>query len=106
MYCPKCGDRMETHGDKLKCTQGEMELTLDMATGLRESFGETGTSVASKTPRPPSRRSGWFCPGCGVPMKETSEPRGVKCPRCGRTLGKFVWALIVHHPHKFGDEWG
>jgi rubrerythrin len=98
---------MAAHGDTLKCIQGEMELTLDMATGLRQSFEDNPTSREDATPKKPiSGWSGWFCPGCGVPMEETSEPRNVKCPKCGRCLGKFVWALIEHHPHKFGDEWG
>ena len=107
MFCPKCGDRMEKHGDTLKCVQGEMELALHMAAGLSESFGESHAPLGDTTPRKPaSHWSGWFCPGCGVSMKETPEPRGVKCPKCGRSLGKFVWGLIEHHPHRFGDEWG
>jgi rubrerythrin len=98
---------MEKHGDTLKCIQGEMELTVDTATGLRESFEDNTTSLGDATPRKPvSVWSGWFCPGCGVPMEETSKPRSVKCPKCGRTLGKFVWGLVEHHPHRFGDKWG
>jgi hypothetical protein len=38
MYCPICGDRMDTEGETLKCVRGEMVLSMDMAKGLHESF--------------------------------------------------------------------
>src|SRR5579862_7301628 len=57
MFCPKCGARMEKHGDTLKCVQGEMELTLHMAAGLREAFGESHAPLGVVSPR-----GGWLSP--------------------------------------------
>ena len=40
----------------------------------------------------------WFCPGCGISMKE-DEPGAVRCPQCGRNIGKYLRQLIELHPH-------
>ena len=40
----------------------------------------------------------WFCPGCGVSMKE-EEPGAVRCPQCGRNIGGYVHELIELNPH-------
>jgi hypothetical protein len=107
MHCPKCGDAMDEDDATAKCVRGEMELSQFLAKGLHDSF--VARSVAPKQPVPSKafRWGGsWFCPGCGVLMSEVPDTNGVICPDCGGNLGPFIYQLIEHHPHRFGDHWG
>ena len=79
------------------CVRGGMELSRDMAERLNACF-------VAKSEDPEDLRLSvtvggrWYCPGCGVPMKE--EVSGVvRCPQCGRNLGKFLFHLVELHPH-------
>jgi hypothetical protein len=77
-----------------------MELSQFMAGCLYSEF-------VSKTEQPEDFRfttegyrfgGQWFCPGGGVPMNE-EIPGAVKCPDCGRNIGKYLHQLIELHPH-------
>src|SRR5215469_15269455 len=100
MYCPKCGDSLRVQGGVFHGERGRMELSQSMAERLYSGF-------VSKTELPEDFRftnvgyrfgSQWFCPGCGVLMNEET-PGAVKCPQCGRNLGKYLHQLIELHPH-------
>ena len=82
------------------CERGQMKLSQFMAERLHSGF-------VSKTEEPEDfriRRAGyrfggqWFCPGCGVLMNEET-PGAVKCPECGRNIGKHLHQLVELHPH-------
>lgn len=84
-----------------------MLLTQHMAKCLHESF--IARSVPPKEPIPTdSFRWGgtWYCPGCGVQMQEIPATNGVVCPKCGGTLGPFLYRLVERHPHRFGAKIG
>jgi rubrerythrin len=77
-----------------------MELSQHMAERLHSCF-------VSKTEQPEEFRftSGgyrfggrWFCPGCGVLMYE-EPPGAVRCPKCGRNIGRYLHELVELHPH-------
>jgi hypothetical protein len=100
MYCPKCGDSLKEQGGVLLCERGQMELSKNMAEQLYSCF-------VSKAKEPEEFRftvagyrfgGQWFCPGCGVLMIE-EEPGLVRCPQCGRNVGKYLPQLIELHPH-------
>jgi hypothetical protein len=99
MYCPRCGDSLEDTDGTLACVRGEMPLSKDLGRRLRECFEE-------KSREPIDERvlvgGQWFCPGCGVATKE-EVPGAVRCVRCGRSLGEFMFALVELHPHKRVD---
>jgi uncharacterized Zn finger protein (UPF0148 family) len=98
MYCPKCGDLLSEDQGILTCQKGQMELSRAMADGLRQAFmAEDGVAPSSALR---SRIGGnWFCPRCSIPMKE-DHPGQVRCPKCGRDLGKFIFQLVELYPHK------
>jgi hypothetical protein len=100
MYCPKCGNPLKENSGVFLCERGQMELSRLMAGSLYSGF-------VSKTEQPEDFGFGneayrfggkWFCPGCGVLMKE-EMPGAVKCPQCGRNIGKYLHQLIELHPH-------
>jgi rubrerythrin len=100
MYCLKCGDSPKEQQNVFLCERGEMELSKYMAERLYSCF-------VSKTEEPEAFRfteagyrfgGRWFCPGCGVLMNE-KEPGAVRCPQCGRNIGKYLHQLIELHPH-------
>lgn len=106
MYCPKCGDVLVEEGATYSCRRGEMQMSQHMANCLRDSF--VLRCVPPEQAVATSFRWGgqWYCPGCGVLMSEITGTNGVECPRCRGNLGPFIYGLIEHNPHKFGDEWG
>jgi hypothetical protein len=119
MYCPKCGELMEEiewYGSTelrkevtYKCPRGYMELSLDLAKRLHEAF--IARSVPPKEPVATGRSSffwggNWFCPACGVSMKEIQGTTAVVCPNCRGNLGPFIYHLIELHPHSPRDRWG
>jgi rubrerythrin len=100
MYCPKCGDSLKENIGMFFWERGQMELSRGIAESLYSGF-------VSKTERPEDFRFGndvyrfggeWFCPGCGLLMNEET-PGAVKCPQCGRNIGKYLHQLIKLHPH-------
>jgi rubrerythrin len=100
MFCPKCGDLLKEQRGLFLCERGQMELSQHIAERLYSGF-------VSKTENPDEFQftkagyrfgSQWFCPGCGVLMRE-KVPGAVRCPQCGRNIGKYLYQLIELHPH-------
>jgi rubrerythrin len=100
MYCPKCGDTLKEQCGVFLCERGRMELSPFMAERLYSGF-------VSRTEQPEDRQyiaagcrfgGQWFCPGCGVLMNQ-EEPGAIRCPQCGRNIGKYVAQLVELHPH-------
>jgi tRNA(Ile2) C34 agmatinyltransferase TiaS len=109
VYCPICGDHMDTEGATFECVRGEMVLSMDMAKGLHESFVARSVPPIEPTrvPSPSFRWGGiWFCPGCGIQMEDVAGTNGVKCSQCGGNLGPFIYMLIERHFHRSGDGSG
>lgn len=46
----------------------------------------------------------WFCPGWGVAA--TTDPKHVRCGKCGQYLDEFLHALVELHPHRAQDGTG
>ena len=100
MYCPKCGDVLKEQRGVFVCERGQMELSQHIAERLYSCF-------VTKVEQPEEFRftdgryhfgGRWFCPGCGVLMDE-EQPGAVRCPKCGRNIGKYVHQLAELHPH-------
>ena len=106
MYCPKCGDELDESGTEIQCVRGQMGLSQHLARGLYASF--VARTVPPRELGPASFRWGgvWFCPGCGIEMKEVVGTNGVLCPACKGNLGPFIYEIVEFHPHRFGDKWG
>jgi Zn finger protein HypA/HybF involved in hydrogenase expression len=101
MYCPKCGDVLKEEEGTFTCLRGDMPLSQYMAVHLYSCF-------VSRTEEPKefqfttggySVGGLWFCPGCGVVMREET-PGAVRCPECRRNIGSFLHGLIELHPHR------
>jgi hypothetical protein len=95
MYCPKCNARLEEDPRGwLRCSSGELELSIDLSRRLRETYARLsrdGATVPNFTARD------FFCPGCGVAIpKDASD---YPCSSCGVSLRPLVHALIELHPH-------
>jgi predicted RNA-binding Zn-ribbon protein involved in translation (DUF1610 family) len=106
LFCPKCGDLMAPSGETMKCVKGEMELSLRLFESLKECYLENIRSPMEITftynGKPHGVGGRWFCPACGVEIKE--ERTGVlKCPKCSKSLVGFVYDLIERHPHRNAD---
>lgn len=97
MYGPKCGEVLKEQQGVFVCERGQMELSRHMAERLHSCF-------VAKTEEPEeSRFTGhfggrWFCPGCGVLMRE-DQPGAVECPKCGRNIARYLGQLVELHPH-------
>ena len=99
MYCPKCGEVMQEKGGTFECVLGDMQLSAEMARHLYASFVSRTEEPEDFTFKDGSRwGEGWFCPGCGVAMRE-EVPGAVRCPQCRRNLGKYIYRLVELHPH-------
>lgn len=97
MFCPKCGDRLERIGHELTCRRGDMGLSQDLEKRLAAAFAGDVTEP-QPTPFPFEVGGTWFCPADAMHMDE--KVRGlVACPTCGRSLNRFLRALIELHPH-------
>lgn len=101
MYCPKCGDILEDIEGTLTCVRGDMPLAQNLQARLRACFEEN-----SEEPKDARVLVGgrWFCPACGIATKEESAG-AVRCTKCGRSIGEFMFALVELHPHKRVDEY-
>ena len=98
MFCPKCGAKFkDTLGRPLECERGGMPLSADLERRLRECYVQ---GVRMPRPEPLRYRVGdrWFCPGCGVRVTQ-ANPGDIRCPKCERSLGEFIYALVELHPH-------
>ncbi|MGO9439949.1 MAG: hypothetical protein ACLPXM_05335 [Terriglobales bacterium] len=90
---------MQEKDNVFTCVRGGMELSPDMARRLYSCF-------VTRSEQPEefefTKESGykcggrWFCPGCGVVMRE-EVPGAVRCPECGRNIGKFLHPLVELH---------
>ena len=100
MYCPKCGDSLREERGLFLCERGQMELSQFIAERLFSCFiTKTEDAEEFHFTKKGYRIGGqWFCPGCGVLMKE-EEPGAVRCPDCRRNIGKYLQQLIELHPH-------
>jgi uncharacterized Zn finger protein (UPF0148 family) len=101
LYCPMCGETLQDSDGHLTCVSGGMVLTEHMETLLGEAFGSPSGRTDST---PLNYRVGgtWFCPACGVSLAENDGILG--CPRCGRSLNRFIYHLVERHPHKPGSR--
>jgi hypothetical protein len=100
-FCPRCGDVTRLRDNAWHCDSGQMELSKQMATDLRECFVErTRDPIGTKF----TFRVGgeWFCPGCGAPAIEADG--WVECSTCHRRLNEFVHRLVELHPHQVVDR--
>ena len=97
MFCPKCGKPLRDDGDNYFCSEGDMQLSIDMTKRLRECF-----QLKQRKPQLRPLRNGWgkgwYCPGCGVQAQQQNG--SVICPRCQLPLDEFLNHLIELHPHK------
>jgi hypothetical protein len=97
---------MTTAGETLQCANGEMQLSQRLFRGLMECYVENTRCPKDLTfiynGKPQAIGGKWFCPACGVEIKE--EKAGVlKCPKCSKSLVGFIYDLIERHPHKDAD---
>jgi len=100
MYCPKCGDPLTDERGVFLCERGEMQLSKNMGERLYSCFVSKAEEPEEFRFTEAGYRFGgqWFCPGCGVLTRE-EEPGAVRCPQCGRNMGKYLHQLIELHPH-------
>jgi DNA-directed RNA polymerase subunit M/transcription elongation factor TFIIS len=103
LYCPKCGDAFkETESGGFICERGQMELSERMSQSLSECYVENKRRPKTfnyESDIKYSRIGGsWFCPGCGVPINETS-PAKLICEKCDKNLLEFIYQLVELHPH-------
>jgi tRNA(Ile2) C34 agmatinyltransferase TiaS len=97
LHCPYCGDELtvSTYGE-LECKRGGMYVSRLLEGRFRDIFER---SLRPTREVPHDAKSGhWFCPGCGLQLK-LAEDGLYRCPKCGQTIGEFVYALIEFHPH-------
>ena len=78
------------------CGAGNMELTADLNQRLTDCY-ISHIREPRNMPFDGAIGSKWFCPGCGIPI--AAADGYVRCSRCGRNLGEFVFALIEHCYH-------
>lgn len=99
MYCPWCGDEMVMVGRELTCRRGNMGLSQFLETVLKERF----PPVSRSEPVPSISASGFFCPGCGVPMiSGAAVGTSYTCPKCGKALDPGIMHQLVElHPHGY-----
>ena len=107
LHCPKCGDQLRTTvGGELTCERGGMPLADELAQRLRDCYvlevRRPRDVVFQYNGRPHGIGGTWFCPGCGVKLREDS-PGDLRCPACERSLVEFVHSLVERHPH-LGDS--
>ena len=96
MYCPKCGMQMVLKEATWVCTSGQLEFSKDLGNRLAEAF------AADSRPDPTPRQmqlGPMYCPGCGIAVDAA-----MTCRQCKKSLRRFMWALIEHHPR--GDGMG
>lgn len=97
MFCPKCGCQLESEGSLLVCRAGAMQLSASLARGLTEVF-IARSRQSEPRPLPFAAGGAWFCPGCGVPIRQQSGL--LVCPGCHCELDEFIPALVELHPHR------
>jgi hypothetical protein len=97
VYCPKCGDRMNTDGNTLRCLRGDMLLSKKLYDGLLDVFIRSARA-SSENPLGFKVGGKWFCPKTGAPLVE--ENGYIKCKECGNSLNEFISPLVELHPHK------
>jgi hypothetical protein len=87
---------MDTAGPELTCPRGRVGLSPHLREQLIAAFFDPGVQ---EPPRPSSVRIGgtWFCPRDREPMVEANGIIG--CPRCGRSLNRYVYELIERYNH-------
>ena len=99
MHCPKCGDSLKEQSGTFLCERGKMELSKSLAQRLYSDFVSCEQPEAFRSFKTGYRFGGrWFCPGCGVLMKE-KESGAVTCPQCRRNIGQYLYELVEMHPH-------
>jgi len=96
LHCPWCGNVLiPTEAGNLICGDGQMVLSVKLEKRLREVFeDQSRPSKAS----PLDNSNPWHCAGCGVPLVSNANGKE-HCPKCGRTMGEFVYELLEFHPH-------
>ena len=77
------------------CASGQMHLSRSLHDALSEVFVAHARHANAHALE---WGSGWFCPGCGVPMNSDTEH--VRCPKCGELLDEFLRELVELHPHR------
>ena len=107
LHCPKCGDVLaESPDGNVKCLRGRMEFAQELAQRLRDCYvtkiRDPKDVKFTHRGKPHPIGGSWFCPGCGIPAKETT-PGDVRCPSCSRSLVEFMYSLIERHPHFNGE---
>lgn len=101
MYCPCCGDTLTLSLGVYRCERGEMELSHMTAEALTECYIARKRTPHSR-PRTRGLDRAWYCPGCGVKMREAKAV--FTCPACRRSINEFIHELLDLHPHR--DERG
>jgi len=92
MYCPHCGRPLDEVGGVLTCVAGRMPLGRILQAVLTARFPvQNERSHETEVGRKPGQ---WFCPACGVPLKDMA------CPYCGRSLQDLLHQLVELHPHE------
>src|ERR1700688_3622045 len=90
---------MQEEDGSFECVRGDMQLSEEMARHLYASFVVKTEEPTDFHFKDGSKWAGnWFCPGCGVAMRE-EVPGKVRCPRCRRNLGSYIYRLVELHPH-------
>ena len=93
--------QQDTH---FRCERGDMTLSVHMARHLWTSFIDH--SEPHREPVPSTFRWGgnWFCPHCGVKMREIASTNGVLCPKYGGNLGPMIYELIEFNYHRLPGQ--
>ena len=83
---------MEDVNGTLTCVPGKMPLARVVQDYLTDHFPDraprsTDVSLGVELTR-------WFCPGCGVHLRDLT------CPRCGRSIKSMHHSLVERHFHE------
>lgn len=95
MHCPKCSAFLEAaEGGTLRCSRvGWVYSEVDSGL-LREQFGNQPSIAPPTADREQESVGSWYCPGCGVLMREDV------CPHCQKRIdGRLLYRLVERNQH-------
>jgi len=96
MFCPYCGSSLRTVDSGEMMCEADAVFSRHIRDLLTEVYGHDSTPEPEAAPT--TRWGGaYFCPGCGVATED--EDGYIRCPRCQRSLNRFLYELIELNPH-------